>query len=181
MKAPVHLLWPNRKIDEDFVKSFLKTGFDMLQHCSQNTRMETQKEHLFNMLQTCMGNFGGEIKYLMSQNISKIIDLLYNQDNLAVPMAEFVALCVQRQGSTIAGEVIRDLTKQIFHTDSSHETIGIKNIAKFLSKLSKLAPKAVYGNISCLLGFFDCEAYLLRQSLIKILANTIHYVFNPRL
>ena len=117
----------------------------------------------------------------MSQNISKIIDLLYNQDNLAVPMAEFVSLCVKRSGSSIAGDIIRDLTKQIFHTDSSHETIGIKNIAKFLSKLSKLAPKAVYGNISCLLGFFDCEAYLLRQSLIKILANTIHYVFNPRL
>jgi hypothetical protein len=88
-------------------------------------------------------------------------------------MAEFVSLCVQRQGSQIATQIIADLTKQIFHTDSSHETIGIKNIAKFLSKLSKLAPKAVYNNITQLLGFFDCEAYLLRQSLIKILANTI--------
>ena len=27
-----------------------------------------------------------------------------------------------------------------------------------------------------MLGFFDCEAYLLRQSLIKILSNTIIYV-----
>lgn len=44
-----------------------------------------------------------------------------------------------------------------------------------------MAPKAVYGSISCLLGFFDCEAYLLRQSLIKILANTIQYVFSPRI
>jgi hypothetical protein len=34
-----------------------------------------------------MSNFGGEIKYLMSQNISKIIDLLYNQENLATDMA----------------------------------------------------------------------------------------------
>jgi hypothetical protein len=87
---------------------------------------------------------------------------------------------VEKQGYKIAGDIIQDLTKQIFHTDSSHETIGIKNIAKFLSKLSKLSPKAVYGNISSLLGFFDCEAYLLRQSLIKILANTIQYVLNPR-
>jgi hypothetical protein len=46
--------------------------------------------------------------------------------------------------------------------------------------LSKKAPKAVYGNISCLLGFFDCEAYLLRQSLIKILRNTIIYVLKPQ-
>ena len=54
--------------------------------------------------------------------------------------------------------------------------MGIKNIAIFLQKLSKRAPKAVYGNISNLLGFFDCEAYLLRQSLIKILAYTIMFV-----
>lgn len=31
LKQPIHLLWPDRKIDEDFVKCFLKTGFDMLQ------------------------------------------------------------------------------------------------------------------------------------------------------
>lgn len=46
-----------------------------------------------------MSNFGGDIKNMMTQNICKIIDLLYNQDNLAVPMAEFVALCVSRSGS----------------------------------------------------------------------------------
>ena len=45
-----------------------------------------------------------------------------------------------------------------------------------MQKLSKKAPRAVYGNISNLLGFFDCEAYLLRQSLIKILSYTIIYV-----
>jgi hypothetical protein len=30
-----------------------------------------------------------------------------------------------------------------------------------------------------MLGFFDCEAYLLRQSLIKILRNMIIYVLKP--
>jgi hypothetical protein len=45
-----------------------------------------------------------------------------------------------------------------------------------LRKLSKSAPKVVYQNISSLLGFFDCEAYLLRQAIIKILANIILYV-----
>lgn len=73
-------------------------------------------------------------------------------------------------------EIIRELTKQIFHNDSSHETVGIKNVGIFLRKLSKLSPKIVYQNISSLLGFFDCEAYLLRQAIIKILANIIQYV-----
>ena len=95
-------------------------------------------------------------------------------------MAEFVALVVERQGPQIANDIIRDLTKQIFNTDSSHETIGIKNIAIFLQKLSRKAPRAVYGNISSLLGFFDCEAYLLRQSLIKILSYTIIHVLREQ-
>ena len=33
-------------------------------------------------------------------------------------------------------------------------------------------------NIGNLLGFFDCEAYLLRQSLIKVLSNIIQKVLN---
>ena len=32
LKVEINVLWPDRKIDEDFVKCFLKTGFDMLQH-----------------------------------------------------------------------------------------------------------------------------------------------------
>jgi len=49
-------------------------------------------------------------------------------------------------------------------------------VAKFVSKLSKQAPKALYLNIGLLLGFFDCESYLLRRALIKILSNIIQKV-----
>lgn len=30
LEQPVHLLWPDRQVDEEFVKTYLKTGFDML-------------------------------------------------------------------------------------------------------------------------------------------------------
>lgn len=82
---------------------------------------------------------------------------------MAKPLSEFVGIVTsQNQENQLADEIIRDLTKSIFHNDSQHETVGIKNVAKFLQKLSKQAPKAVYQNIGNLLGFFDCEAYLLR-------------------
>jgi hypothetical protein len=50
-------------------------------------------------------------------------------------MAEFVALVAEKQGKMMPNEIIRELTKQIFHNDSSHKTIGIKNVAIFLRKL----------------------------------------------
>lgn len=96
-------------------------------------------------------------------------------------MAEFIAMVVNKQGPHIATEIVRELTSQIFQINSQFESVGIKNIGKFLSRLSKLAPKAIYLNIGLLLGFFDCEAYLLRQSLIKILGNILIRVFNPKL
>ena len=99
----------------------------------------------------------------MGQHAQKIINLLYAQDGLAKPLSEFVGIVSGPNAENqLANEIIRELTKQIFHNDSQHETTGIKNVAKFLSKLSKQAPKAVYINIGNLLGFFDCEAYMLR-------------------
>lgn len=45
-----------------------------------------------------MAKYGGDIKYMNNQNNTKIIELLYNQENLASNLAEFVGLVVQRQG-----------------------------------------------------------------------------------
>ena len=128
------------------------------------------------MMSRCIEKATGNIKDIQIQNTTNIIDLLYNQDNLAAPLAEFVGLVAETQGPDLANVIIRDLTKSIFHNDSSHESLGIKNVAIFLRKLSKKAPKVIYQNVSSLLGFFDCEAYLLRQSLIKILSNIIESV-----
>ena len=69
-------------------------------------------------MQKCMQNYGSEIKYMLNQNTTKIINLLYNQDNLAKPLSEFVGLVAERQDNSLANEIIRDLTKEIFHNDS---------------------------------------------------------------
>jgi len=172
VEGNINHFWPEHKIDEDFVNLFIKAGFDTLENPNTIKNQEL-KNQLFDMMQKCMTKFGSQMKYMLGQNTSKIIHLLYTQDNLAKPLSEFVGLVAERQDNQLANEIIRDLTKEIFHNDSQHETVGIKNVAKFLSKLSKFAPKAVYLNIGNLLGFFDCEAYLLRQSLIKILSNII--------
>ena len=61
-----------------------------------NTKVAEVKETLFAILQKTMERFGSEVKYMQSQNSTKIIELLYNQDNLAPHMAEFVALVSEK-------------------------------------------------------------------------------------
>ena len=86
-----------------------------------------------------------------------------------------MGLVAQRQDHQLAHAIIKDLTQQIYNKEITLDS-GFRNVAKFLSKLSKQAPKALFLNIGELLGFFDCESYALRQSLIKILSNIIQTV-----
>ena len=125
-----------------------------------------------------MEKYGSQLNNMQSTSVTKVIDLLYSQEGIAPAMAKFVALVVERQGDLIAIEIIDELTKQIFLSDASYESVGMKNISKFLQKLSKLAAKTLYKNISTLLPLFDCENYLLRQAIIKIIKNIIIYVLH---
>ena len=43
-----------------------------------------------------MERFGSDLKYMQSQNSTKIIDLLYNVDNLAPHLADFVGLVADK-------------------------------------------------------------------------------------
>jgi hypothetical protein len=43
-----------------------------------------------------MERFGADVKQIQSRNTTNIINLLYNQDNLAPHMAEFVALVAEK-------------------------------------------------------------------------------------
>lgn len=43
-----------------------------------------------------MSKYGADMKYMLSQNTTKIINLLYNQENLAKPLSEFVGIVAER-------------------------------------------------------------------------------------
>jgi len=92
----VNHFWPEHRIDEDFVNLFIKAGFDMLENPNNIKNVEI-KTSLFDLMQKCMEKYGNEMKYMLGQNSSKIIHLLYTQDNLSKPLSEFVGLVADRQ------------------------------------------------------------------------------------
>ena len=77
MEEDIQYLWYEQKVEEDFIRIFVKTGFDMLEN-PNNTKVADVKDKLFAILQRTMERFGGDVKYMQSQNSTKIIDLLYN-------------------------------------------------------------------------------------------------------
>lgn len=49
----------------------------------------------------------------------------------------------------------------------------MKNVANILKALSENLPEPLFNCLSDLLGLFDMKAYILRNSLVNILANFV--------
>ena len=77
MDQKIHCFWPDHKIEEDFINLFLNACFVMLENPNNIKNIEV-KEMIFDLLQKTMQNYGAEMKFMMTQNTSKIINLLYN-------------------------------------------------------------------------------------------------------
>ena len=61
----IQYLWYEQKVEEDFVKIFVKTSFDMLEN-PNNIKNNEIKDELFKIMEKTMDRFGGEIKYMQS-------------------------------------------------------------------------------------------------------------------
>jgi len=65
LEEDIQYLWYETKVEEDFVRVFVKTGFDMLEN-PNNTKVADVKDKLFAILQRTMERFGGDVKYMQS-------------------------------------------------------------------------------------------------------------------
>ncbi len=63
MEEDIQYLWYEQKVEEDFIRIFVKTGFDMLEN-PNNTKVADVKDKLFAILQRTMERFGGDVKYM---------------------------------------------------------------------------------------------------------------------
>jgi hypothetical protein len=93
-------------IDDDLVNLFLKSGFDLLEN-KNILKNDHIKMSLFSIIQKCMQSYGSD---KLNASSTKIINLLYNQENLAKPLAQLVGLGVQRADNPLANEIIKELT-----------------------------------------------------------------------
>jgi hypothetical protein len=63
LEEDIQYLWYEQKVEEDFIRIFVKTGFDMLEN-PNNTKVADVKDKLFAILQRTMERFGGDVKYM---------------------------------------------------------------------------------------------------------------------
>ena len=172
---PLKELFKNKLIEDEAISLMIKICFDILE-IGTEARDSKNKEKIFKALQSIISHFQSntDIQLVMVRLTTKIVNLIYNQDDLVTPLSEFIVQCLSGESNLnrMAIDIIQEVSKTVFE-DTSMEGQGLKNVAKFLIYLSERASKIIYNNITTLLQFFDCGSYIIRNAIVEMMGHVI--------
>lgn len=169
----IKLIFKNRVIDDDFLNSLIKICFDSMEIVNESKSINT-KDKIFEILQIIVTKYQN-IQILLIKLTTKIVNLIYNQEALVGNLSEFVNIATNGSDSNmnkLAVDIVQEISKTIYENQNS-DSQGLKNVGKFLVNLSEKSPKIMFANMSYLINLFNCESYVIRNSLVEILANII--------
>ena len=172
---PIKELFKNKIIDDEVISLMIKICFDILE-IGTETKDSKNKSLIFKVLQSVISHFQSntDIQLVMVRLTTKIVNLIYNQEDLVTPLSEFIVQCLSGESNLnkMAIDIIQEVSKTVFQ-DNSMESQGLRNVAKFLIFLSERASKIIYNNITTLLQFFDCGSYIIRNAIVEMMGYVI--------
>lgn len=128
----------------------------MLENSKAFSNNSELKEEIFAFLQRIISKYSKELSGSLSHVTARITSVLYKVEDIAEPLAEFVVVYTENDSdSTFAVQILEEILSAIFNSDSSHESIGIKNCSIFMSRLSQKIPKTMFSSLGRLLGLLD--------------------------
>ena len=131
-------------------------------------RDSKNKQLIFRVLQSIIFHFQAntDIQLVIVRLTTKIVNLIYGQEDLVTPLSEFLIQCLSGESNLneMAIDIIQEVSKTVFE-DKSMEGQGIKNVAKFLIFLSEKPSKIIYNNITTLFTFSSVEVILYLMQL----------------
>ena len=172
---PLKEIFKNKIIDDEVISLKIKICFDILE-ISTETKDTRNKSLIFKVLQSIISHFQSntDIQLVMVRLTTKIVNLIYSQEDLVTPLSEFIVQCLSGESNLnrMAIDIIQEVSKTVFE-DNSMEGQGLRNVAKFLIFLSERASKIIYNNITTLLQFFDCGSYVIRNAIVEMMGHVI--------
>ncbi len=171
----IKVLFRNKIIEDDVITLLIKICFDSLE-ISIETKTLQNKDTIFSILQQLIVKFQSNtnIQLILLKLTTKIVNLIYSQEQLVSSLSEFIVLAIKGDSSLnkMAVDIIHEVSKTVFE-DTNMDSQGLKNVGKFLVILSEKTAKTMYNNITSLIQLFDSESYVIRNSLVEVIANVI--------
>ena len=79
----------SNKVEEDFLNEILRTCFDLLE-VNEVCKTDKIKGLLFDLIQATFENFHKHVENLHLNLTTSMVNLLYSQDDVALPLATFI-------------------------------------------------------------------------------------------
>lgn len=145
VECDLQYLWKSRKVDQELVNKLFDTGFNLIEFASFKRPSEraTFLEPVYSFLKETISRFGHSLgDSATSENIiTKVTSLLYKVEDIATNLASFItSFSEQNPHSLLVNDLVRKLTDTVDTSDVSHESVGMKNVATFLTELSGTLP-----------------------------------------
>ncbi|KAJ2741405.1 condensin complex non-SMC subunit Cnd1 [Coemansia sp. BCRC 34301] len=169
LQMPLGRIWNSIPERDSFIGVFTRLAHKAMEAPAyiKDTDLQTA---LFNSLCLWMQNYSGlyGLATMITQN-------LQHYEHLSESMASLVQLAYDRyNGTQLADEVLRGIAAKAFN--SVHDKTGPKNTARFLIKLSQLAPRALLRQMGLLIKHLDSEAHILRSAMVDVIGHLTLYL-----
>ncbi|KAL4489279.1 hypothetical protein ABPG72_006343 [Tetrahymena utriculariae] len=184
LQLDLKTLYQKKSIDEEFYKYYLATALRLLES-KPFIRAEKARTNIFAIIRTVMRVFSEYNKQELKQVQLNFINLIYEDENLVQPIADFIIDLYNDKNLIFSKEFTFDLLQILVtflqeKTNPSSENTVFKNARDFFSILSNHLPKIFINNLSCFLTLFDSESYLMRNTVCEILGNILKNVLTAQ-
>ncbi|KAJ2842233.1 condensin complex non-SMC subunit Cnd1, partial [Coemansia brasiliensis] len=168
-QMPLGRIWNSVPERDTFIGVFTRLAHKTMENQAYSKDADFQSA-LFNALCIWLQNYNG-----LYGLVTMITQNLQHYEHLSESMASLVQLAYETYGGTqLADEVLRDIAGKSF--SSVHDKSGPKNTARFLVKLSQLAPKALLRQMGLLIRHLDSEAHIMRSAMADVIGHLTLYL-----
>ncbi|KAJ2791671.1 condensin complex non-SMC subunit Cnd1, partial [Coemansia guatemalensis] len=169
LQMPLGRIWNSVPERDTFIGVFTRLAHKTMENPAYVKDGDFQMA-LFNVLCVWQQSYNGVygLVTMVTQN-------LQHYEHLCESMATLVQLAYEQYGGTQLGdEILRDIAGKSF--SSAHDKAGAKNTARFLVRLSQLAPKTLLRQMGLLIRHLDSEAHIMRSAMADVIGHLTLYL-----
>ncbi|KAG0259844.1 Condensin complex subunit [Actinomortierella ambigua] len=156
LELDLHKIWLATHEKESFISLFFKPAYQLLEN-KDNIRLAGLRRSIYRTLSLC-------------------INLQY-WEHTPEPMAELLQmLIVEFEYPQLADDILRDVSAREFDDQTIKDASAPKAFARFLVRLSELAPKAVLKQMGLLIEHLDGDSANMRQAIVEVIGSLIEHL-----
>ncbi|KAG0240937.1 Condensin complex subunit [Actinomortierella wolfii] len=167
----LHKIWMATHEKESFISLFFKPAYQLLEN-KENIKLAGLKRSIYRTISLCVVRhnhaFGAR---------TTILQNLQYWEHTPEPMAELLQmLIVDFEYPQLADDILRDVSAREFDDQTIKDASAPKAFARFLVRLSELAPKAVLKQMGLLIEHLDSDSANMRQAIVEVLGSLIEHL-----